>query len=62
MGLIAPDPAQRQRLEAETNELVDVLGTTELLETQSTRLTGRAERRQLMGLIATFGPRRKDDA
>ena len=49
--LIVQEPERRQQVAREVGDYMDVLGSTRMLEIQSTRLTGAAERRQLMNLI-----------
>lgn len=60
--LIVQDPSRRQQVEREVGGYVDVLESTEMIEVQAARLTGAAERRQLMGLVADFGRKEPTNA
>ena len=59
--LIAQDAERRSRVQREVGGYVDVLASTTAIEAQASRLTGEAERRQLMGLVAASGKRKTAD-
>ncbi len=59
--LVAQSPEQRDRMEQEVGEWVDVVTSVTPIEAQASHLTGRAERRQLMDLVASSIPRRTSD-
>lgn len=59
--LVAQTPEQRHRMEQEVGEWVDVVTSMAMIEAQAGHLTGRAERRQLLDLIASSGRRVASD-
>ena len=59
--LVVRDPARRGRVEKAVSGYVDVVGDTAMIGAQSTRLTGEAERRQLMHLLNETGRRTPSD-
>ncbi len=59
--LVVREETQRQGVKQSVGDYVDVLGDAALIGAQAARLTGGAERRQLMNLLNTAGRRSPSD-
>ncbi len=55
--VVTGDGDQLARVRREVGEYVDVVESVATVEAQAARLTGEAERRQLLGLVAAHGPK-----